>query len=162
MEREAVNVVKTVRESWRGIPAPDAQIYSKELTDEQAAAARFAGCKIVRCNGGCPCGLAYAFNPYGEQLCFCFLIPCGAFYTCTGTERIDNTWILRHKMQSQGIVPAGALRGAWMIVDEERRTMVKYQAAMGRLTSPEFFCESCCSKSSERFSSRYAEDGVPA
>jgi len=107
----------------------DAEAYCATLTPEQAHASKYAGCRVLTCREGClcpgvPCGVTYGCNPCGEFLCFpltCVFLPIpmiNPIFCCCSGERFYNQWITRGKH--------GEKTGAWVIVDEENKTLANY------------------------------------
>ena len=113
------------------VPVRDAELYCGRVRPENAAASAHAGCREVRCVDcpSVPCAYAYGINPCGECLCFpliCILLPipfictpiCPIPFICIHSlERSGNKWILRDE---------GKVKGAWVIVDEEKKTLAMY------------------------------------
>ena len=129
------------------VPVRDAELYCGRVRPENAAASAHAGCREVRCVDcpSVPCAYAYGINPCGECLCFpliCILLPipciCPVSLILIGflTERSGNKWILRGD--------EGTVEGAWVIVDEEKKTLATYgvKCCTQQLKDrPDCFCE---------------------
>jgi len=124
----SIDVPAAIR-SKQMVLAREAEAYCATLTPEQAHASKYTGCRVVTCREGCccpgvPCGVTYACNPCDQCLCFpltCVWLPFPMinplFCLCSG-ERFYNQWITRGKH--------GEKTGAWVIVDEENKTIAAY------------------------------------
>lgn len=133
------DVVAQVR-SGKKVHRHDAVEYCAKLTKDQAAAKRYGGCKIIRCAGGSPCGWALGFG-CGDCLWFPLVgvlcLPCPILLFCA-CEREANQWLLRDK---------GRVKSAFVIVDEERATLVNYSVPCCTeelCDDPYFYCEKMC------------------
>jgi hypothetical protein len=115
-------VPSIVRNHW-GVPQLNlAEAYCASLPSEKAAARNYTGCKYLRKpKTGSIFGCVYAVNPCGDCLWFpfvwCLCLPIPFPFVCS-CERMQNQWITRGKH--------GEKTGAWVIVDEERKTLASY------------------------------------
>ena len=136
------------------VPLRDAELYCGRVRPENAAASAHAGCREVRCVDcpSVPCAYAYGINPCGECLCFpliCILLPIPCictpicpipfFFCCAGSGtggRSGNKFMQYDEY--------GGGSGAWVIVDEEKKTLAMYgvKCCTQQLKDrPDCFCE---------------------
>ena len=141
------------------VPVRDAELYCGRVRPENAAASAHAGCREVRCVDcpSVPCAYAYGINPCGECLCFpliCILLPIPCictpicpipfFLTFAGAVAPNGTGG-RSGNQFMQYDDNGRVVGAWVIVDEEKKTLAMYDGTIACTTGlneyPDCLCE---------------------
>ena len=126
----------------------EAEAYCANVLPENATAKAHAGWRQIRCLWcpGVPCAYTYGVAPTDNCLWFpftCVLLPLplpNPLPICCASERHNNQWILRKD------VLTGAKDGAWVIVDEEKKTIAAYSVKDKSSTKqlndkPDCYCE---------------------